>query len=77
MDTFQLEIRLSRHAFNRADERDIDLEEINWCIRTGKKTIIGKDTLKFIKEYNDSRIECLCQIRTDCIFVITVIRSIK
>jgi hypothetical protein len=77
MDIFQLEIRLSRHAFDRADERGIDLEEINWCIHTGKKITIGKNTLKFVKEYEDSKIECICQIRSDCIFIITVTRSKK
>jgi len=77
MDIFQLDIRLSKHAFERADERDIDLDEIYWCIYTGKKSNIGKNLLKFTKEYADSRIECLCQIRTDCIFIITITRSIK
>ena len=77
MDIFQLDIRLSKHAFERAYERDIDLEEVYWCIRTGKKMRLGKNTLKFVKEYDESRIDCLCEIRTNCIFVITVTRNIK
>jgi hypothetical protein len=77
MDIFQLDIRLSKHAFERADEREIDLEEIYWCIYTGKKSKIGKNLLKFTKEYEESRIECVCQIRTDCIFIITITRSEK
>lgn len=77
MDIFQLDIRLSKHAFDRADERDIDLEEVYWCIKTGKKKSVGKHSLKFTKDYEDSRIECLCEIRTNCIFIITVMRNNK
>jgi len=77
MDIFQLDIRLSKHALERAAERDVDLEEVYWCIRTGKKVFSGKNILKFVKEYEDSRIECLCEVRIDCIFVITVTRSVK
>jgi len=77
MDIFQLDVRLSRHALERAHERDIDLEEVYWCIRTGKKLSLGKSILKFVKEYENSRIECVCEIRINCIFVITVTRSTK
>jgi hypothetical protein len=77
MDVFQLDIRLSKHAFDRADERDIDLEEIYWCIKTGKKEKIGKCMLRFKKEYEKSKIECLCEVRSDCLFVITVTCNTK
>jgi len=75
MDLSQLEIRLSRHAFMRANERDIDLAEINKCIKTGKTVKTGKNLLKFIKKYDNYRIICLCEIRTDCVWVITVMRD--
>jgi hypothetical protein len=77
MDIFQLDIRLSKHAFERADERNIDLEEVYWCIYTGKKSNVGKNLLKFTKEYDESKIECVCQVRKDCIFIITIMRNIK
>jgi hypothetical protein len=77
MDIFQLEIRLSKHALDRADERDIELEEIEWCIRTGKMIPSGKHLLRFVKEYEYVRIECLCEVRSTCLFVITVIKGKK
>jgi len=72
MDTFQLEIHLSRHAICMAYERDVDIELIDLCVRTGKLVRIGKNYLKFIKTYENRKIICVAQINQERIKIITV-----
>jgi len=75
MERDQLDIRLSHHAFSRADEREIELDKIYSCIRTGRTKNVGKQFIKYTKKYDDEIISCICQIRADCIWIITVMRN--
>lgn len=72
MDIFQMEIDLSRHALDRANERDVDISLIKNCVRCGKMEVIGKDYLRFTKKFKKRTIICIAQIKKEHITIITV-----
>jgi hypothetical protein len=77
MDIYQYDIRLTRHALERAQQNNIDPGRVFSCIKTGELYRVGDNYIKFVKRFKKCTITCICQPKDDCIVIITVTKGKK
>lgn len=75
MDVEDYTIDISHHAFKRALQRRIYPDMVEATIKSGKRVVVGKNYVKFVRSYGDFSIQCVGQVCGLTIKVITVTRK--
>ena len=69
------EVRLTKHAVKRAEERNICIELIEKTINEGRIIRFWKNRLKIEKTFNNFKIRCVDEIRDNELKIVTIIKS--
>ncbi|MFH1770681.1 MAG: DUF4258 domain-containing protein [archaeon] len=75
LDITKCELEFKQHVFERANERDIDLEDIYSTIWNGKISRFGKNFVKFTKNYKNQKLVCVGILRGTRLEIITVYKK--
>ena len=69
------EVRISKHAFQRADQRGIPLDLIAQTLQTGEMKRFGKNRVKFEKKFKKGSIVCVDEWIGNKITIVTIERK--
>lgn len=71
----EFKVKLTKHAFRRADIRRIDLDLIEATIKSGKIKKFGKNRMKFEKKFKRFTLICVDEKVGEIVRIVTIVKK--